>query len=213
MLPPTRGFPEPVRERSRIADRTQLVAMARPRHEAGRTPPTWVKHHKRRNYAILGLATVLLVIIIIAVSSIPPYGVQVGQKAPDFSASDINNNPFQLAAKKGTPVLLEFMATSCGACASQAPILSQLYPNHKMHVEFVSISIDPTTDQPSVLSTYATTHNSPWTWIRDTSGVGRVYGVTGTPTIFLVDGNGIVRNRFNRVTELQTLDQACQALL
>ncbi len=181
------------------------------KHENGRTHATWVEHHKRRNYAILGLVTALLVIIIIGVSSIPPYGVQVGQKAPDFSATDINNNPFQLAAK-GTPVLLEFMATSCGACASQAPILSQLYPDHKTHVEFVSISIDPTRDQPSVLSTYATAHNSPWTWIRDSSGVGQTYGVTRTPTIFLVDSNGTVRNRFNRVTELQTLDQACQAL-
>ncbi len=114
MLPQTRRSPERVRGHSRILDRTQLAVVARLKHENGRTHATWVEHHKRRNYAILGLVTALLVIIVIGVSSIPPYGVQVGQQAPDFSATDINSNPFQLAAKKGAPVLLEFMATSCG---------------------------------------------------------------------------------------------------
>jgi len=185
------------------------------RPESRNVRRSWVKHHKRRNYAILALVTALLVIIIIGVASIPPYGVQVGQQAPDFSISDINNANFHLAAMKGKPALLEFMATSCGACANQAPILSQLYSIHGMHVEFVSISIDPTTDQPSVLTTYATTYNNPWTWIRDTSTppIGQTYGVTGTPTMFILDSDGIVRNRFNRVTDLQTLDAACSAVM
>ncbi len=173
---------------------------------------SWVKHHKKRNYAILALVTALLALIVIGIASIPPSGVQVGGQAPDFSIPDINNNNFHLAAID-KPVLLEFMRTTCPACTTQAPILSQLYSIHGMHVAFVSISTDPTTDQPSVLSTYATTHNSPWTWIRDTSGIVQTYGVTGTPTIFVLDNNGIVRNRFNRVTDLQTLDAACSAVM
>lgn len=174
----------------------------------------WVKHHKRRNYLVLGLVTALLILIIVAFSaSPPPSGAQIGQQAPDFSLADINNANFHLFEKKGTPILLEFMTTSCHFCTEQAPILSQLWSIHGAHVNFVSISIDPARDQPSVLSAYAETHNMPWTWIPDTKGVGQAYGVTGTPTIFLLDQDCIVKNKFIGVTDLQTLDAGCQALL
>ncbi len=174
---------------------------------------SWIKHHRRRNYAVIAGVSVLLILIIVAVSSIRPPGVNVGQQAPDFSLRDITNETFQLEAVRGTPVLLEFMATSCGACANQAPILSQSYSSHGTHVKFVSIGINPATDQASVLSSYATSHNSPWIWIRDTSGISKTYGVTATPTIFILDRDHVVQSLFVGVTNLQTLDTACQAVM
>ncbi len=175
---------------------------------------TWVKHHKRRNYLVLGFVTALLILIIVAFSASPsPTGAQIGQQAPDFELADIKNANFHLFEKKGTPVLLEFMTTSCHFCTQQAPILSQLWSSHGIHVSFVSLSIDPTTDQPSVLSAYAAEHNMPWTWIRDTSGIGKTYGVTGTPTIFLLDRDSVVKSRFNGLTDFPTLNNGVQAIL
>ncbi len=184
------------------------------RPESRNVRRSWVKHHKRRNYLVLGFVTALLILIIVAFSaSPPPTGAQIGQQAPDINLPDINNSNFRLFDKKGTPVLLEFMTTSCHFCTEQAPILSQLWSSHGIHVSFVSLSMDPATDQPSVLSAYAAEHNMPWTWIRDTSGIGKTYGVNGTPTVFLLDRDSVVKSRFNGLTDLQTLDNGVQAIL
>ncbi len=177
---------------------------------------SWVKHHKRRNYLVLGLVTALLILIIVAFSaSPPPTGAQIGQQAPDFTLADINNANFHLFEQKGKPVLLEFMTTSCRFCTEQAPILSELWTRHGSHVAFVSISVDPARDTPSVLSAYAVApeHIMPWTWIRDTSGIDQSYGITGTPTVFLLDRDSVVKSRFNGLTNLQTLDNGVQAIL
>lgn len=205
--------PVPVRGNARIPASTLNAKREQMKPDKPRTQ-TWVKHHKRRNYAIVGIVTAVLVIIIIGPSSMTPYGAQVGQRAPDFTTTDINNTTFHLAAMKGKPILLEFMRTTCHYCVDEASILSQLYSTHGTHVEFVSVSIDPTTDTTSVLSTFAADYNSPWTWIRDTGNppVWQTYGVSGTPTTFLLDSSGVIKNRFGGAETLQNLDAACSAL-
>jgi len=175
---------------------------------------SWVKHHKRRNYAVLGIVTALLVVVIVAISAIPaPAVVRVGQLAPDFTLPDINNDSFHLYGHRGRPVLIEFMTTSCPACTQQAPILSELWSRHGVHADFLSISIDPARDQPSILSAYAQQHNMPWTWAIDQRQVMQTYGVTATPTIFLLDKDSVVKNRFVGVQNLQTLENSLLALL
>lgn len=204
-----RQFPGPVRAHPRIRQPTNPRNNERVR-QTRTTRTTWVKHHKKRNYTILALVTILLTITIIALASIP--STNIGQQAPDFTTTDINNNTFHLAAID-KPILLEFMRTGCSACATQAPILSQLYTVHGAHVQFVSISTDPATDQPNVLSAYATTHNSPWTWIRDTSDLSNIYGIRYTPTVYVIDRDQVIRSRFEGVASLQELDAACTAVM
>ena len=175
---------------------------------------SWVKHHKRRNYAVLGIVTALLVVVIVAISAIPaPAVVRVGQLAPDFTLPDINNDSFHLYGHRGRPVLIEFMTTSCPACTQQAPILSELWSRHGVHADFLSISIDPARDQPTILSAYAQQHNMPWTWAIDQRQVMQTYGVTATPTIFILDSDGVVKNHFVGVQDLQTLENSLLALL
>jgi len=175
---------------------------------------SWVKHHKRRNYAVLGIVTALLVVVIVTISAIPaPAVVRVGQLAPDFTLPDINNDSFHLYGHRGRPVLIEFMTTSCQACTQQAPILSELWSRHGVHADFLSISIDPARDQPSILSAYAQQHNMPWTWAIDQRQVMQTYGVTATPTIFLLDKDSVVKNHFVGVQNLQTLENSLLALL
>lgn len=188
----------------------------RMRTESRTVKKSWVKHHGRRNYAIFGSVTLLLIVIIITVSSLPvPAVVKVGQQAPDFTLPDINSTSFHLYDHRGKPVLIEFMTTSCPACTQEAPILSELWSRHGVHADFVSISIDPARDQPSKLSAYSEQYNMPWTWAIDPGNVVQTYGVTATPTIFLLDKDSTVRNKFVGVIDanLQALENALLALL
>src|SRR3990172_8889152 len=113
----------------------------------------------------------------------------------------------------GVLLPIEFMTTSCPACTQQAPILSELWSRHGVNADFLSISIDPARDQPGILSAYAQQHNMPWTWAIDQRQVMQTYGVTATPTIFLLDKDGIVRNQFVGFRDLQTLENSLLALL
>ncbi len=183
---------------------------------------TWVKHHAKRNAVITGIIVAALVIIIV-IASLPHPTINVGQQAPDFSLTDVNGGSvFHLAGVRGTPVFLEFMRTKCEFCQQQAPILEGVFPNYGSRISFVSVSIDPTTDQPGVLMSFAQSHmlmgNSTmhWYWLRDDLGnpVQDKYGVNGiTPTMFVIDSNGIVRAKLIGLTPTTQLENALQTVL
>lgn len=180
---------------------------------ASKTRQTWVKHHKRRNLFVFSLVAATLLLVIIGLSMVQSTGVQIGQQAPDFTVQDVNGANFRLFDHLGQPMLLEFMTTSCSHCTKEAPILSDLYAKHGTQIHFISISIDTFTDQAAVLMRYSQMHTMPWTFTRDTNGVGSTYGVTGTPTMFLLDKNGVIRFRFSGETDLQTLESGVSAII
>jgi peroxiredoxin len=183
--------------------------------QAKHSHPTWVKHHRNRNIiVILIVAAVLSTAVMVAVS-LSSTGVKVGQKAPDFNVLDINNNYFHLYGHQGTPMLLEFMYTTCPHCVNEAPILASLYSSHQTQMAFVSISVSwsQPPDTPSTLTAFSTKYNEPWTFVQDTSGLTGSYGVTSTPTMFLLDKNSVVRYNFVGETSQQTLENAVQAIL
>ncbi len=172
-----------------------------------------MKHHRRRNILVLIIVAGILSVVVLGVSLFASGGVKVGQQAPDFTVQDINSNYFHLYGHSGTPVLLEFMRTTCSHCVNEAPTLASLWTNHQSHIVMVSISVDPSGDSTRVLASFATTYNQPWTWVRDTSGLAGTYGVNGTPTMFLLDKQGVVRYIFQGEVSLQTLENAVQSLL
>ncbi len=174
---------------------------------------TWVKHHTKRNIIVILIVAGALSMAVIVAASLSSSGIKVGQKAPDFNVQDINNNNFHLYGQQGTPVLVEFMRTTCSHCVNEASVLASLYSSHQGHIVFVSISVDPTGDTPSVLSGFSTTYHQPWSFVRDMSGIGASYGIIGTPTMFLLDKSSIVRYSYQGEATQQTLENAVQTLL
>ncbi len=174
--------------------------------------PTWVKHHRRRNILVLVMVTGILAAVVLGVSFLSSsVGARVGQQAPDFTAQDINNNVFHLYGHKGTPMLVELMRTTCSHCMNEAPTLASLWSNHQSQMVFVSISTSG--DSPSMMMSFAQSYHQSWTMAQDLSGITGTYGVTGTPTMFLLDRNCIVKYSFQGETSLQTLENAVQSLL
>jgi cytochrome c biogenesis protein CcmG/thiol:disulfide interchange protein DsbE len=173
-----------------------------------------IKHHGKRNLAILAGTSVLLGLIVLAILSLPPAeSVNVGQQAPNFQLDDINGASFNLYGMLNHPVFIEFMSTGCIHCLNEAPTLSQLYSIYSSRVNFVSISIFPDQDTIGVLQSYAHQHNMLWTWARDTGGVALKYGITGTPTMLVLDRNGMVKAKFLGETDGNTLSNALSSLV
>jgi len=68
-----------------------------------------------------------------------PVKLQVGQAAPEFTAST-TQGPFDLAKVAGKPVLLEIFATWCPHCQRETAVLNTLYDAYKKQIAFVAVS-------------------------------------------------------------------------
>jgi peroxiredoxin len=124
---------------------------------------------------------------------------QVGQPAPDFTATDINGKAVKLSDYKGKIVVLESYNLDCPYCHNhyRTGAMQELQKDlTSQGVIFLVVnSVNPS--NPS--------HRSPgdakkeWTdekmnataWIDDSSGkVGKAYGMRTTPDMFVIDQQG-----------------------
>jgi len=79
---------------------------------------------------------------------------------PDVTLIDQDGHDRSLASLKGTPVLFDFIYTSCpGPClaltAQMKAVARQLGPELGTTVRFVSVTVDPEHDRPAQLLAYA----------------------------------------------------------
>ncbi len=119
--------------------------------------------------------------------------------APDFTlpivgASGLNGQSLTLSSLRGKVVLLEFMEPWCPHCQNMAPTLENLNKAYgSQNVVFVSVAGPWQGATSGDTAKFIQTYGSSWTYLYDSSGTTvSAYGVTGTPTIFIIGKNGAV---------------------
>ncbi len=132
------------------------------------------------------------------------------------TGTTLEGKEFDVANWKGKVVLIDFWATWCGPCVAEMPHLQELYEAHHLQgLEIVGISLD---DNIRRLQSFVGLHELPWPILFDerTTGQGgdnpiaAYYGITGIPTMFLVDREGKVAAVNLYGTEL---DEKIQSLI
>ncbi len=162
------------------------------------------------------LLTLALVVVVLAAgggellrSTLLPVTPR-GSLAPDFSLQDTANSTIHLRALRGQVVVVEFFATWCLPCAVEVGTLAQL---HQQQPEVVIITIGwDRNENASVLSAYGQAHNVTWAMAPDTDGVGERYGVSGLPTMVLIDQRQHIAQTYTGLATLQQLNQDLAAL-
>ena len=154
----------------------------------------------------IALAALIVIIVVILALILAPRGLKVGDVPPDFTLNDLNSALWNLEAHKrdGKPILLEFMHPDCEYCkeavgtSSSPGAMIPLYGTYASRVEFVSIAIrldiESFRNPPTVetVNAFKAEHPSGWTYLVESSGtaVRDAYGITGTPTFYLIGKNG-----------------------
>ncbi len=172
----------------------------------------------RRNIVIIAVVIAAIIIAAVLLTTLRSTGPQPGQNAPNFTLSTSTGSTITLSQYRGKPVLLEFMNTYCVNCQHEAPILATLYSNYSSRVAFLGVAIYLSSAEPLAtpdqLNTWKTTYNNPWDFAIDTSNsVSSMYKVQGTPTTYLIDANGVVRNYFYGTYPYSDLASALNAVL
>ncbi len=121
--------------------------------------------------------------------------VKVGEEAPNFQLRDLDGNMISLSQLRGKVVLLNFWATWCGPCRIEMPAMERLYRSYsRKDFEILAVSTDPQGAavtrpfQQEMGFTFPILHDAEYR-------IGLMYGARSLPMTFMVDRQGIVRQK------------------
>lgn len=96
----------------------------------------------------------------------PTPALSIYGHVPDFALIDEAGRPFDAAGLRGQVWIADFIFTSCaGQCPQMTDQMRLLQQRLPKAVQFVSITVDPVRDTPTVLTRYSQTHGAdPTRW-------------------------------------------------
>ena len=117
-------------------------------------------------------------------------------KAPDFELENFAGGKTRLADYRGKVVLLNFWATWCGPCVAEAPDFVDLYKKHREKgLVILGVSLDQ--NPRAILYPFIRRHKIDYPILLGDRRVAAAYGgITGIPTTFLIDREGMVRKQY-----------------
>lgn len=161
--------------------------------------------------AVLTLRHFLTALMVLAALTMMPawaqVGLDVGQKAPDFSAAGLDGKTQRLstvtAASQATVVY--FWATWCPPCIGEFLELDTLSRKLKdQGVTLLSINFKETA---SAAKTFADEAGASFPVLLDTDGkIAAQFLVWPLPAIFVLDAKGIVRHKIIGATNMTALE-------
>lgn len=119
---------------------------------------------------------------------------EVGSKAPDFKAPDVNGKPVSLYASLGKVTVIDFWASWCPPCRKEATAMASLYAEfHGAGLNIVGVSLDG--DKAAWQKAIAEDKRV-WTDISNLKSwedpIARAYALQSIPAIFVLDAKGTI---------------------
>jgi peroxiredoxin len=135
---------------------------------------------------------------------------EIGQPAPNFTATTIEGKKVTLRQLRGHPVWLTFGAPWCQPCRAENPDVEATYQKFRAQgLQLVAIFIQ---DNKTDVAEYAQRTGLTYTKIVDSSGaIANSYRIAGIPSHFFIDSSGILReikiSSLNPTTMAESLAQ------
>jgi thiol-disulfide isomerase/thioredoxin len=131
------------------------------------------------------------------------HNLTLGEVAPDIEGEDLDGKQFRLTDYRGKVVVLIFSGHWCGPCRQMNPQKQQLVERYSGK-PFVLLEVNSDEDREAVKRIM---RKEKLTWHCWFDGgheglIDRRWGVHSWPTIFLLDGKGVIRYKELRVPML-----------
>lgn len=127
-------------------------------------------------------------------------GPSIDTPAPSLIVTQLDGQTFDLAKLHGKVVLVNYWATWCAPCKKEMPIINSFYQRHRGDgLEVIGISADRPQDFAKMrkMSSSLAYPTATMNQITD-NGFGPPEGF---PLTYVVDGSGVIRDKFIDVRE------------
>lgn len=146
------------------------------------------------------IVVVLLVLPIVGILALgfgrDPHAVPFalrGKPAPEFELRTLDGKAVKLSELRGKPVVLNFWSTWCEPCKAEHELLQSAAQFYGDSVRFLGVVYQ---DQEPVVRAYLQGRSNLYPQLFDpTTSVAIDFGVAGVPESFLVDAQGVVREK------------------
>ena len=136
-------------------------------------------------------------------------GLKIGNKAPDFELSNLNNQSIKLSEYTGKKVILNFWATWCPPCKAEMPHMQEFHENYGEDVVVLAVNLTHTEKSEDVVRAFLEDAELTLPIIMDIDGnVTSTYEVIAYPTSYMIDSEGIIRDVYEGAIHYDTLRKA-----
>lgn len=138
---------------------------------------------------------------------------RVNSPAPNFTLSLLEPNEalggseVELASLQGKAVVLEFWATTCGACREGFPVIEALHREGRDDVVVLTVNTEGTSASRArrAVSRYFSRFGYTVPVLMDNGSVSRAYGVEAIPHTVIIDKDGRIASMHTGVMAADTL--------
>jgi thiol-disulfide isomerase/thioredoxin len=116
--------------------------------------------------------------------------------APDWKFKDLDGKEVSLAGLRGNVVIIDFWATWCGPCRKTMPLIDKFFQGNKRdNVKVYGINVWERQKDPEKVKGFIQTNGFKFPILFGDDKVTSNYGVTGIPTLFVIDPEGNIAFR------------------
>ena len=120
---------------------------------------------------------------------------EIGKQAPDFILTDTHGKSWWLKEQRGKVVFLNFWATWCPPCREEMPSMVTL-DKAMTGRPFLMLTV-LSNDDPNIAENFVRGIGATFPVLLDPANrIAKAYGLTGVPETFIIDANGILREKY-----------------
>jgi cytochrome c biogenesis protein CcmG/thiol:disulfide interchange protein DsbE len=160
----------------------------------------------------LGVASLLMLLLLLVPRSDADTVLQIGQAAPNFELQSLDGERVSLAQLKGQPVVLNFWASWCAPCRKEMPDFQQVYEQYKdQGLRFYAINVG---ESKVAVSDFLDRVGVDLPVLIDTNEEAQTaYKILPLPATFFIDREGIIRGVYQfQMTRPQIEDEVKRLL-
>lgn len=141
-------------------------------------------------------------------------GVQIGNRAPDFSLTTLDGRMVKLSDYRGKVVILNFWATWCPPCKAEVPEFERFYQEHHSDsIEILAVDITSQEKSKEAVSDFIKSYGISYQIVLDETGAAAdLYRISAIPTTYIIDAQGIIRQKVTGAMKYQALSDALAKL-
>ncbi|WP_121661138.1 TlpA disulfide reductase family protein [Metabacillus litoralis] len=158
----------------------------------------------------LFLKILLIIFIIFPVYSDSSLALEKGEKAIDFTLKTTEDEKLNLGNLKGNVLVLTFWTTWCSYCQEEMAELKKFYKEKKLEgIEIIGVNITSAENSQKEVIQFVQQSKLPFPVVLDVNGeVSKRYQVIGIPTSYIIDENGMIREKVLGPITAEVLHQA-----